>query len=132
MSALPPKADMLSVSIDVCFVPIADINHHLLSAVVTGLIRLFQFGGTVEIRPSTPWHGLLQLLRLFDLPTGFVVGYKRRAARGDIAAATSPCSKQAARAALRGSQSLSAINSDSATLGQFYLVFVSAALEGVR
>ena len=25
MSALPPKADMLIVSIDVCFVPIADI-----------------------------------------------------------------------------------------------------------
>ena len=80
MSALPPKADMLSVKIDVCFAPRADINHHLLSAVVTGLIRLFQFGGTVEIRPSTPWHGLLQLLRLFDLPSGFVVGYKRRAA----------------------------------------------------
>ena len=33
MSALPPKADMLSVKIDVCFVPRADINHHLLSAV---------------------------------------------------------------------------------------------------
>ena len=26
MSALPPKADMLSVEIDVCFVPIADIS----------------------------------------------------------------------------------------------------------
>ena len=25
MSALPPKADMFSVKIDVCFVPIADI-----------------------------------------------------------------------------------------------------------
>jgi hypothetical protein len=25
MSALPPKADMLSVKIDVCFVPIADV-----------------------------------------------------------------------------------------------------------
>ena len=25
MSALPPKADMFSVEIDVCFVPIADI-----------------------------------------------------------------------------------------------------------
>ena len=29
MSALPLKADMLSVSIDVRLVPIADINHHL-------------------------------------------------------------------------------------------------------
>ena len=27
MSALPPKADMLSVEIDVCFVPIADIDN---------------------------------------------------------------------------------------------------------
>ena len=33
MSALPPKADMLSVGIDVRLVPIADINHHLFSAV---------------------------------------------------------------------------------------------------
>jgi hypothetical protein len=56
MSALPPKADMFSVEIDVCFVPEADINHHLFSAVVIALIRLFQFGVTVEIRPSTPWH----------------------------------------------------------------------------
>jgi hypothetical protein len=38
-------------------VPIADINHHLFSAVVIALIRLFQFGGPVEIRPST--HGSL-------------------------------------------------------------------------
>ena len=40
--------------------PIADINHHLFSAVVIALIRLVQFGGPVEIRPSTPWHGSLQ------------------------------------------------------------------------
>jgi hypothetical protein len=60
MSALPLKADIFSVEIDVCFVPEADINHHLFSAVVIALIRLFQFGGTVEIRPSTPWHGSLQ------------------------------------------------------------------------
>jgi hypothetical protein len=40
------------------FVP--DINHHLFSAVVIALIRLVQFGGPVEIRPSTPWHGSLQ------------------------------------------------------------------------
>ena len=26
MSALPPKADMLSVGIDVCYVPIADMD----------------------------------------------------------------------------------------------------------
>jgi hypothetical protein len=26
MSALPPKADMLSVEINVCFVPLADIH----------------------------------------------------------------------------------------------------------
>jgi len=36
---------MFSIKIDVCFVPEADINHHLFSAVVTALIRLFQFGG---------------------------------------------------------------------------------------
>ena len=29
MSALPPEADMLIVGIDVCYVPIVDINHHL-------------------------------------------------------------------------------------------------------
>jgi hypothetical protein len=39
MSALPPKADMCSVEINVCFVPEADINHHLFSAVVIALIR---------------------------------------------------------------------------------------------
>ena len=27
MSALPPKADMLRVGIDVCYVPIADIDY---------------------------------------------------------------------------------------------------------
>ena len=27
MSALPPKADIFSVEIDVCFVPIADLAH---------------------------------------------------------------------------------------------------------
>ena len=59
----------------VCFVPIADINHHLFSAVVIALIRLFQFGGPVEIRPSTPWHGSRQsaAAELFDLPGGLVV-----------------------------------------------------------
>ena len=44
---------MLIVGINVCYVPRADINHHLFSAVVIALIRLFQFGGTVE-SPSTP------------------------------------------------------------------------------
>jgi hypothetical protein len=53
MSALPPKADIHQRIDNVCFVPQADINH-LFSAVVIALIRLFQFGGTVEIRPSTP------------------------------------------------------------------------------
>jgi hypothetical protein len=32
MSALPPKADMFSVEIDVCFVPIADIPEQEASA----------------------------------------------------------------------------------------------------
>ena len=32
MSALPPKADMFSVKIDVCFVPIADIYSERLFA----------------------------------------------------------------------------------------------------
>ena len=36
--------------------PIADINHHLFSAVVIALIRLFQFGGPVEIaRHALAW-----------------------------------------------------------------------------
>ena len=63
--------------------PIADINRHLFSAVVIALIRLVQFGGPVEIRPSTPWHGSLvsqQLLQLFDLPGGLVVDDIGRAA----------------------------------------------------
>ena len=33
MSALPPKADIRQPIEHVCFVPIADINHHLFSAV---------------------------------------------------------------------------------------------------
>ena len=45
MSALPPEADILIAGINVCYVPEADINHHLFSAVVIALIRLFQFGG---------------------------------------------------------------------------------------
>ena len=51
MSAYPSRADMLSVGIKVRSVPIADINHHLFSAVIIALIRLDQFGGPVEIRP---------------------------------------------------------------------------------
>jgi len=47
-------ADVTTVDRDVSFVPGADINHHLFSAVVIALIRLVQFGGPVEIRPSTP------------------------------------------------------------------------------
>ena len=34
MSALPPKADMCTANIDVCFVPIADIRNDLLSTLV--------------------------------------------------------------------------------------------------
>ena len=76
MSALPPKADIRQRIEHVRLVPIADINHHLFSAVVIGLIRLFQFGGTVEIRPSTALAWLAQqLLQLFDLPSGLVVDY---------------------------------------------------------
>ena len=61
MSASPPKSGHGSaVGSDVRYVPIADVNHHLFSAVVIALIRLVQFGGPVEIRPSTPWHGSLQ------------------------------------------------------------------------
>ena len=40
-----PKADILSVETNVRYVPIADINRHLFSAVVIALIRLVQFGG---------------------------------------------------------------------------------------
>jgi hypothetical protein len=58
MSALPPKADIHQSIQHVCFVPIADINHYLISAVVIVLIRQTQFGGPVEIRPSTSWHWL--------------------------------------------------------------------------
>ena len=68
--------------------PIADINHHLFNAVVIALIKLFQFGGTVEI-PSMPWHGSLQqLLQLFDLPSGLVVDDKGRAAADRVVKST--------------------------------------------
>jgi hypothetical protein len=43
---------------------IADITHHLFSAVVIALIRLI--GGPVEIRPSTPWRGSLQVSSCFS------------------------------------------------------------------
>jgi hypothetical protein len=39
MSALPPKADMFSIEIDVCFVPIADI---------TSVIDNFDKGGQLR------------------------------------------------------------------------------------
>ena len=42
LSALAPEADIRHRIEHVCFVPIADINHHLFSAVVIALIRLFQ------------------------------------------------------------------------------------------
>ena len=60
MSAYSSKADIPRVRTDVRYVPIADINHHLFSAVVIVPIRLVQLGGSVEIRPSTPWNGSLQ------------------------------------------------------------------------
>ena len=45
MSVIPLKADIDRRGLQVRFVPEADINHHLFSAVVIALIRLFQFGG---------------------------------------------------------------------------------------
>ena len=51
MSALPPKADIRQPIGMSAMCPIADINHHLFSAVVIALIRLVQFGGPVETRP---------------------------------------------------------------------------------
>ena len=50
-----PKKDIRRHIEHICFVPIADINHYLFSAVVIALIRLVQLGGPVEIRPSTHW-----------------------------------------------------------------------------
>ena len=58
MSTLGQVSDVAAPIRDVRFVPITDINHHLFSAVVIALIRLVQFGGPVEIRPSTPLHWL--------------------------------------------------------------------------
>ena len=71
--------------------PRADINHHLFSAVVITLIRLVQFGGPVEIRPSTPWLARYsqQLLQLFDLPGGLVVSYPLWVISGNHVATTS-------------------------------------------
>ena len=45
MSALPPKADMLSVEIDVCFVPITDIPGGRKAALIS-----FDWG--FELRPG--------------------------------------------------------------------------------
>jgi hypothetical protein len=66
LSALAPEADIRHRIEHVCFVPIADINHHLFSAVVIALIRLFQFGGTVEIRPSAPLAWLATVSNCFS------------------------------------------------------------------
>jgi len=50
MSALPPKADMFGVKIDVCFVPKADIER----------IRLLKKEGRLF------WGGLLNVLQSSD------------------------------------------------------------------
>ena len=75
LSALAPEADIRQRIEHVCFVPIADINHHLFSAVVIALIRLFQFGG--PLKSARQRLGMArysqQLLQLFDLPGGLVV-----------------------------------------------------------
>jgi hypothetical protein len=46
MSALPPKADMFSVEIDVCFVPIADIAQQPMSLSVRAWIYRLDFSIT--------------------------------------------------------------------------------------
>ena len=40
MSALPPKADMFSVEIDVCFVPLTDIREALAVSSLPSLLVL--------------------------------------------------------------------------------------------
>jgi hypothetical protein len=52
MSALLPKADLRRSGAHDRFVPIADINHHLFSAVVIALIRLVQFGESLNPTPA--------------------------------------------------------------------------------
>ena len=47
MSALPPKADMLIVGIDVCYVPIADI--------IVGSTRLSLVGRPLAISSLVAW-----------------------------------------------------------------------------
>ena len=72
---LCPKRTFVRRIEHVCFVPIADINHHLFSAVVIALIRLFQFGG--PLKSARQRLGMArdsqQPLQLFDLPGGLVV-----------------------------------------------------------
>ena len=45
MSALPPKADMFSVKIDVCFVPTTDIAQQ--EAVAVGQVTPYKLSGPV-------------------------------------------------------------------------------------
>ena len=66
MSVIPLKADIHQRGLHVRFVPIADINHHLFSALVIALISLFQFGGTVAIRPSAPLAWLATVSNCFS------------------------------------------------------------------
>jgi len=49
MSALPPKADMLSTDIDVCFVPIADIAADPQQA--NALVGRFQLSAGLALGP---------------------------------------------------------------------------------
>src|SRR6476620_9881413 len=58
----PSKQTFISRGLHVRFVPIADINHQLFSAVVIALIRLFQFGGPLK----TARHGSLQSAGCFS------------------------------------------------------------------
>jgi hypothetical protein len=52
MSSFPPRADIRQPEWHVRYMPIADINHHLFSAVVIALIRLVQFGESLNPTPA--------------------------------------------------------------------------------
>jgi hypothetical protein len=66
MSALPPKADMFSVEIDVCFVPIADIRGQegpLATPLVTSLVAAISTGPLRETRSLDAVAGFLPVKR---------------------------------------------------------------------
>ena len=71
MSALPPKADMLSVGIDVCYVPIADIAQQPMSLSVGAWIYRLDFFHHVADGEPRCLGPRRELLETFNIPRDY-------------------------------------------------------------